>query len=398
MAKALTAKSIENLRPDAIRREIADGGCRGLFFIIQPSGARSWACRYRINGKSQKLTLGAFPTVGLPQARRLAATALEQLAKGGNPGADKRQAKAEALERSKDTVERLAQQFLEEYARKKTRQSSWRAAERTLLNEAAPAWRGRVVTDIRRRDVIELVANIARDRPVQANRACAHLSRFFRWLVARDVIAGSPCIGVERPGTETIRERALSDDEICRFWNAVSQLPAPFPDVYRLLLLTGQRKQEVADMAWNELDLARRVWTLPATRAKNKVTHLLPLGPLAWEIIERQPRGDTSDLVFGPRRLRDLFPSAKSKLDAIMQPDEPWVNHDLRRTARSLLARARVMPDIAELMLGHLLPGMRRVYDKHKYLDEKRAGFVALEREIDLILNPPAAEVVPLRR
>ena len=139
MAKVLTAKSIENLRPGAVRREIADGGCRGLYFIIQPSGVRSWACRYRVNGRSQKLTLGAFPTIGLPQARRMAAAALEHLATGGDPAADKRRSKANALERSRDTVERLAAQFIEEHAKRKTRLSSWRAAERTLLREAAPA-------------------------------------------------------------------------------------------------------------------------------------------------------------------------------------------------------------------------------------------------------------------
>jgi integrase len=398
MAKTLTSKSIENLRPDAIRREIADGGCRGLYFIIQPSGARSWACRYRVNGQSQKLTLGSFPAISLPQARRLAATALEQLAGGGDPGANKRQAKAEAAERGRDTFERLASVFIEEHAKRKTRESSWRAAERTLLREAATAWRGRPVADIRRRDVIELISKIALDRPVQANRARAHLSRFFKWCAARDVVGSSPCIGVERPGKETIRERILCDDEIRRFWNAAAQLPPPFPDVYRLLLLSGQRKQEVADLTWGELDLTRRIWTLPSTRAKNKVAHLIPLGPMAWEIIERQPRRDDTDRVFGPRPLRDLFPPIKRQLDKIVQPDASWVNHDLRRTARSLLARGRVLFDVAERMIGHLPVGMVRVYDRHAYLDEKRAGFAALEREIGLILNPPAAEVVPLRR
>jgi len=396
MAKVLTAKSIENLRPGAVRREIADGGCRGLYFIIQPSGVRSWACRYRVNGRSQKLTLGAFPTIGLPQARRMAAAALEHLATGGDPAADKRRSKANALERSRDTVERLAAQFIEEHAKRKTRLSSWRAAERTLLREAAPAWRGRLVSDISRRDMIELIGSIARTRPIQANRALAHLSRFFRWLVARDVITGSPCIGVERPGKETIRERVLSDDEVSRFWNATPQLPAPFGDIYRLLLLTGARKQEIGDMAWRELDLAKRIWTLPGERSKNRLPNMLPLGPLAWSLIEAQPRSDNSDFVFG--KLRDRFPPVKLKLDGIIKPDAPWVNRDLRRTARSLLSRARVASDIAELMLGHLLPGMRRVYDRHKYLDEKRSGFTALEREIDLILNPPSADVVQLRR
>jgi integrase len=396
MAKTLTVKTIENTRPGVSRREIPDGGCRGLYFIIQPSGARSWACRYRHNGQPQKLTLGAFPKIQLAEARKLASAALHEVATGGDPAADKHRSRAQARERNRDTVERLAAQFIEEHAKRKTRASSWKATQRTFENDALPRWRGRLVTDIRRRDVIELIEAIARTRPIQANRALAHISRFFRWLAARDVIAASPCIGIERPEPERRRERVLSDDEVRRFWAATDQLQAPLNDIYKLLLLTAARRNEILFMRWRELDLTKKIWTLPAERSKNGFTNVLPLGPLAWAIIERQPRFAGSEQVFGPGR--GNFCRAKPVLDKAMQPDEPWVNHDLRRTARSLLSRAHILSDVAELMLGHLLKGMRRTYDKHQYLDEKRAGFVALEREVDLILSPPAADIIPLRR
>ena len=148
-------------------------------------------------------------------------------------------------------------------------------------------------------------------------------------------------------------------------------------------------------MQWRELDLAQRVWLLPAARSKTKVPHILPLSPMAWEIIEAQPRNG-SDYVFGRRRAG--FSHQKLKLDAVMQTNEPWVNHDLRRTARSLMSRARINTDTAELMIGHLPRGLVRTYDVYDHVPEKREGFARLEREIDLILNPPTAGVVAFRR
>src|ERR671937_415457 len=127
MAKTLTTKSIEAVRPGAARYEVPDGGWRGLYLVIQPSGVKSWACRYRLNGKTSKLTLGPFPTVPLAEARKLAAAAMEQIARGIDPAAEKREAKA--ADRGRDTVERLATLFLEQHAKRKTRASSWKAVE-----------------------------------------------------------------------------------------------------------------------------------------------------------------------------------------------------------------------------------------------------------------------------
>src|SRR5262245_46910843 len=131
MAKALTTKSIENAKGAGARREIADGGCRGLYLIVQPSGLKSWACRYRVNGtrKSTKLTIGSFPAVSLAEARQLAAAALVEVARGNDPAAAKREAKKD---HGTDTVERLAHQFVEQHAKRKTRRRSWTAVEATF--------------------------------------------------------------------------------------------------------------------------------------------------------------------------------------------------------------------------------------------------------------------------
>jgi integrase len=205
------------------------------------------------------------------------------------------------------------------------------------------------------------------------------------------LLAGSPCIGVERTAPEQPRERCLTDDEVRVFWAATGTLPAPIGDAFRLLLLSAGRVREVSDMRWAELDLARCIWTLPASRNKAKVDLERPLGALAWEIIAAQPR--RSEYVFGRLQLDYM----KRQLDRTMHVTD-WRMHDLRRVARSLLARARVQSDTAEMCLGHLLTGQRKIYDKHGYVEEKRAAYEALEREIDLIVNPPDAAVIPFRR
>src|SRR6516165_10447864 len=231
-----------------------------------------------------------------------------------------------------------------------------------------------------------------RSRPTAAKLTCPDFSA----LLNEDYVTASPVVGIERPAKENVRDRILGDDEIRAFWRATDDLPAPFNDIYKLLLLSCARRQEVAEARWGEVDLINKVWVISAKRAKGKAAVALPLGPLAWSIIERQPRIAGSDYVFGRRRCG--FSHMKRQLDAIMKPTVQWQNHDLRRSGRSLLSKARVPADISELMLGHVLPGnVRRIYDRFEYLGEKRAGFAALEREINRIINPPDADVIPLR-
>jgi len=162
-----------------------------------------------------------------------------------------------------------------------------------------------------------------------------------------------------------------------------------------VLLLSGARVLEVADMRWPELNFADRIWTLPAARNKARVDLERPLGPMAWEILARQPRVEGCEFIFG--RSRNSGPM-KRQLDDAAHINEPWRLHDLRRVARSLLSRGRVQSDIAEMLLGHLLTGQRKIYDRHQYIDEKRSAYEVLEREIDLIINPPEAAVLPFRR
>jgi integrase len=392
MAKKLTDIGIRNLKPAATRREISDGGT-GLYLVLQPNGKRSWAVRYRFHGAPRKLTLGSMPPVMLAEARKLASEALYGLGQDIDPAAIKQQSKLATAERAQDTVERLIEVYLGQYA-KRARPATWAQASGIFRRDVLPRWGGRLVTEITRKDVRELIRAIAIDRPIMANRAQAYLSRFFRWLMNEDYITGSPAVGIEHPAKENARDRALSDPDIRKFWAATHALPKPFGDIYKVLLLSGARRQEVAEMEWRELDLAQKTWKLPAQRSKSRISHILPLGPMAWDIIAAQPR--SGDHVFG--RARRGFSHQKVRLDAAMQTNEPWRSHDLRRTARSLMARARIDSEVAERMIGHLPRGLIRTYNVFDYIDAKRDGFTRLEREIDLIVNPPAADVIAFRR
>jgi integrase len=375
MVKKLTTIAIENMRPGTTRQEIADGKCVGLYHVIQTSGVRSWAVRYRRPGdkKNAKLTLGQYPTISLAQARTMATAALLEVSQGKDPGIAKRQAKEAAIDRSRDTIAARAVQFIE-YTKKHNRPQTWQNYEGILRRDVTPAWGTRSVHEIKRRDVIDLVEDIARSRPVMANRVTMVLSRFFGWMMGRDIIVASPVAGVAMPSKETPRERVLSDTEIPRFWAACAAIPAPFGDIYKLLLLVGARRQEIAEMEYREIDEQAQTWLLPAARSKNGKPRLTPLSRQAFEIISRQPRIAGSPYVFARRTAHARM---KKLLDAAMQPDSGFVLHDLRRSCASGLQAIGVDVAVTEQILGHqngTFAGIVSVYQKYDYAEPKRAA------------------------
>jgi len=200
MAKALTASSIEKLRPAGARREIPDGLLAGLYLVIQPSGAKSWAVRYRFAGQPRKLTLGSVPAIDLSSARQLARRALITVAEGRDPCQEKKAAKRSSVARSQDRFDKIADDFIERYAKANTRESTWRETERLLRKDVVPAWKGRGIREITRRDVIELLdSKVDAGSPIMANRLLAAVRRLFGWCTERGIIEASPCMGVKAP-------------------------------------------------------------------------------------------------------------------------------------------------------------------------------------------------------
>jgi integrase len=392
MAKALTAKSIENLRPAAVRREIADRTPL-LYLIVQPSGRRRFCLRYRINGQTRKLTLAAG--LSLAAARKIAADAALEIERGIDPREARRATKAKTAAAQADTVDHHVKQFLARHV-SGLRPSTQEQHRHIFRDIVLPAWSGRLVHSIVRRDVRELVQGVAEDRPVMANRSLAALSRFFNFLCEGDVIAASPCAGVRRPGKEEARERVLADDEVKALWLACDAIGDPGGACFKLLLLLGQRRGEVAGMLRSEVDDAA-VWHVPASRMKGKKPHDLPLSAKALALIDAVPVIDGGDRVFPAMQ----FSHVKERLDAHMKA-KPWRTHDLRRTAASGMARLGAPVEVVEKILAHrsgTFRGIVGVYQRHSFQPEMRAALERWSEHVErLVSGTPAAVVVPLRR
>ena len=405
MAKKLTARSVEQAKPrkDAsgnfIRTEIPDAGKPGLYLVIQPSGKKSWAVRYRFRGQPRKVTLEGFPSLAI--AHKLAQAELDKLADGRDPAAEKKEARAGGA----DSFSVVAERYLRQHVNRNNR-ALWAAEVKRLLDvEILPRWKNKRADEITKRDVSELLDGIVeRGSPITANRAYAVIRRLFGWAHEKDIVKSSPCEGLTRPVKERSRDRILDDAEIRLFWRACDGAGYPFGSIGKLLLLTGQRLREVGEMTGAELDLALRQWTIPRQRSKNDEAHIIPLSDAALEVIESLPRihgakgylftttGETA--VSG-------FSRAKEAIDKAMGSPPHWTFHDLRRTAASGMARLGIQLPIIEKVLNHRsgsFSGIVGVYQRHDFADEKRKALETWARFVmSLLDDKPAANVVELR-
>ena len=381
MPKILTVRAVEAARPSLQRRELPDGVVPGLYLVVQPSGSKSWALRYRLGGRSIKLTIGSAGVLELAAARAAARAALATIAEGRDPALVKRSARTQTLE----TFEIVARRFIERYA--KLHNKSWRDSERILQREAVPHWRHRPVASITRVDVVALIDGIVdRGAPAMANRTLTVLRRLFGWFVERGTLELSPCERVKDPASETRRERVHSDAELREIWRAADILDYPFGVVIKLLLLTGARREEVAGMRWSELAADLSLWTLPAERVKNKNRHEIPLSAPARALLADVPR--ISEFVFTTTGVAPVsgFARAKRRLDqAITPPLPPWVLHDLRRSLASGMAALGVQMPVVEKILNHVggsFAGVAGVYQRYDFAKEKRHALEAWGRHI----------------
>ena len=312
MSNRLTAKTVENIKPSAARREVPDGEIRGMYLVIQPSGAKGYVLRYRHAGKPRKLTIGPAE-MGLGEARKLAAGARAVIAAGRDPQGEKaagkvraREAGREAIISKRGLVEAVIAEFIEKHVRRSNKPSTAKEYVRLLEKEIIGPWRGRHLSDVSRRDVNLLLDDIVeRGAPIAANRVLAILRKFCKWAVSREIISHSPCEGVLARSTETPRDRVVDDRELRLIWNAANTLGWPYNFIVKLLLLTGARRGEVVGMRSAEVDFEKNLRSLPADRVKNKRPHVLPLPSLAIGILKVLPRIENHDgLVFPARTKR----------------------------------------------------------------------------------------------
>jgi integrase len=389
--KALTDIAIRNLKPSAERREIPDPGCRGLYVVMQPSGAKSFAVRFRVNGKARKLTLP--PGVSLAAARKLCGDAMLEVAQGRDPAAAKQATKQAQRLAREDTFAAIAAEYNERQG-SKLRSAHWR--ELALRRHVYPVLGDRLISEIKRSELIRLLDRIEdRSGATTANRILGIVRTIFNWHAVRSDDFRSPIVrGMAREG-EQARDRVLSDAELCAIWKTAAEGRDPYAYLIRFLLLTTARRAEAAKMTWQEIEGA--TWTLPAIRNKTGVELVRPLSEAAERLLAETPQIVDSRYVFSVDGKHPLGGFSRRK----RQFDERcgvtgWRLHDLRRTARSLLSRAGVNADHAERCLGHVIGGVRGVYDRHGFHAEMLHAFEALSAQIERIVNPPEQNVVPI--
>ncbi len=271
-----------------------------------------------------------------------------------------------------------------------------RATERYLRVEAGAVWGDRPIDQITRGDVVLLLTRLVeRGSPVAANRLLGNLRSLWNWAVDEGLTETSPCIRLRKRVPELPRDRVLGDDQIRAVWAAWEQQGWPSGTFGQLLLTTGQRRLEVAGARWSEFDLDARLWTIPAERMKGGREHVVPISSLAMELLDRLPR-TSSPFLFPGRRGKAIsgFSVFKRRTDALIREAghqmPAWVFHDVRRTVRSNLSRLGIGADVGEAVIAHTLGGIRQIYDRHSYLDEKRHALEAWAGLLRDILDPVA--------
>jgi integrase len=428
-SRKLTALKVANAKPDPAKRlEIPDAGKPGLYLVVQPSGRKSWAVRYRCNGTPRKLTLPGFPS--LATAHKLAQAALDKVAEGQDPAAEKRIARRTAEAQGSNLVDGAFLLFLERHVRTKKgrpiRETTKRETARLLGYRRDPTnhdawiqsgngvlarWKGRTVQSITRADVRDLLTDLVEAGPIAANRTLTALKTCFTWHVKRDALAKSPCDGLDPPSSEgSGRERTLSDTELAALWRAADADAYPFGRMAQLLILTGCRRDEVRKAQWAEFNLPERQWLIPGHRTKNGREHLVPLTDPALAILKAMPRvrGEKAKLLFTTNGETPVSGMAKAKerlhdamTHALNEEPARWTLHDLRRTFVTGLQRLRFPMEVAEACVNHrsgTMAGVASVYARHAYATEKREAVEAWARHVaDVVEGRTTGKVIELR-
>lgn len=395
MPKSLSAKFVEKVQPDPSRRlEIPDALLPNFYLVVQPSGAKSWAVRYRAGGRPAKLTIGRYPAIDLGKARDLARAHLEAVAKGQNPAAEKRAARVTRAVALPETVDALCDAYVDRYLKPNVRR--WKAAEGEIDNHIRPRLGKLALEELSRAHVRGMVREVGEAYPVAANRALARLNAVLNWAVGEDLIAANPAAGVKRPTRETPVDRILDDDELKAVWEAVATLGYPAQQFMRLLILTGQRRDDVRLAHWDEINLAEKTWIIPASRYKSRRPQLVPLTDETVALLDAMPFKDRASYVLSAtagERAYSAVQKPKAALDRISGVTG-WTLHDLRRTCRTGLSRLGIRADIAERVIGHSVGGrLGQTYDLYEFADEKRRALEAWERHV---LGLKAGNVVAL--
>jgi integrase len=367
----LTKSAIDGLPKSSKDTVYWDQALPGFGVKVTPLGRKVFIVLYRVAGAGSRLrkyTIGPYGRVTLAMARAQAQKIFAARLDGRDPAEEKRQSRRRLVV---DRVDDLIETFIREHV------SQIRTAKKVfnlLRRDVLPFWGTRSIHDIKKRDVIDLVTEISQRNAHAGYRLLKTSKTFFRWCVGRAVLDVSPAEGVPSSWRGTSRDRVLTDQELAKVIVAARKSPWPYSGIVEFLALTGQRREEVAQMAWDEIDEALRIWTIPAARSKNGKMHLVHLSEAAWNVIKDMPRGGNYVIATSGKKSFQRFGKAKRALDAICDVQN-WRLHDLRRTIVSGMARMGVPPHVADKILNHqsgTISGVAAVYQRHDFLAERK--------------------------
>jgi integrase len=381
--KKLTVAFVEKVSPPAKGRdEHFDALLPGFALRVTDSGAKSYCAFYRIGDRLRRYTIGNAEKIELDAARNIAREAFALAAKGIDLAAQKRQKPVTP------PPERLFEEQAREYIRRHV--SGKRTAARIgadIERELIPKWKGRLVADISRADVVELLDRIA-DRGTLRMRDVIKtvISSMWGWFIERGVATTNPATGIRSIG-HNVRTRVLHDGEIREIWAAGEQLPYPEREFAQLLLLTGQRTAQVAQMAWADISMTKRLWRVPREISKTDQPLLVPLSDTAIRLLEAVPKFEGGKFVLsyhaGKRPFKN-YHDVKQRLDQLSGVSG-WTWHDMRRSMRTNLSKLGINSDVAERVIGHLPGGVKGIYDQHSFEPEMRRALDAWDRRLQVI-------------
>lgn len=415
--KGLTDRKLKSLEPASHKEKPYDVWEQDGFGVrVSYEGRKTFVLMARYGGKDShpaRRRLGIYPAMTLAEAREKAAHWRKLIARGVDPSEEEERQRTAELQRRANSFAAVAEDFIRD---KLAGERKGYEVERDIRRVLVKAWGERPITDISPLDVRSLVKGFKdAGKPYQAHNLLGYTRRLFNWAIAQHAygIETSPCDRLKPRdilGERKQRTLILSDLELRAAWRAGEKLGYPYGPLFRLLLLSGQRKSEVAEARWSEFDLAKKLWTIPADRMKADAAHVVPLSDDAVTVLQSLPRFQNGDYLFSTtfgKKPVNGFSKAKGAFDkemlAALRESAPqatlpeFVIHDIRRTVRTGLSSIPNISDLVrELVIGHTRPGLHKVYDQYAYLDEKRFALDAWAARLRSIVNPAPANVVKL--
>jgi integrase len=369
-----------------------DDALPGFGVRVNEGGSRVWVVQYRASGKSKRETLGRVDTVSLDDARRGAKEKLAKVQLGSDPHAEK----AEARARATVIFGPIADRYLQ-HAKPRLKPRSFEEVERHLTRHWGPL-RDLPIHKIQRATVAARLSEIAGENgPFASNRARASLSALFTWAMGDGLADSNPVIGTNKATEEVSRDHVIQDSELAAIWKACRD--DDHGRIVRLLILTGQRRDEVGAMDEREINKIAKLWSIPKARTKNGRPHDVPLSDTALAVLNGTQRRENSTLVFGEGEGGfQGWSKAKAALDKrtveVGTKVRPWRIHDIRRTVATRLGDLGTLPHVIEAILNHVSghkAGVAGIYNRTTYSDEKRAALDRWAKHIAILTSSPAA-------